>query len=75
MWTCEKDKMNVSYFGTLVAGQSLIYYWNETDGSLQQLRIAMHYHPPNKGRAIDLSILSVSKRGESSHVANPYIWH
>ncbi|KAK9952829.1 hypothetical protein ABG768_005103 [Culter alburnus] len=43
-----------------LACRSLVRYRNEPDKSLHQLRTAMHHHPQNRERAINLSILSVS---------------
>ena len=51
-----------------LAGQSLVRYWNWPDKSHHQLRTAMHHHPPNQERAINLSILTVSGPGEFSRV-------
>ena len=51
-----------------LAGQSLVRYRNKPDKSLHQLRTAMHHHPPNRERALNLSILPVSGPGEFSRV-------
>ncbi|KAK6017564.1 hypothetical protein OSTOST_16911, partial [Ostertagia ostertagi] len=39
---------------------SLARYRNKPDKSLHQLRTAMHHQPPNRERAFNLSILTVS---------------
>uniref|UniRef100_A0A1I7WD76 Uncharacterized protein n=1 Tax=Heterorhabditis bacteriophora TaxID=37862 RepID=A0A1I7WD76_HETBA len=44
----------------------LARYRNKPDKSLHQLRTAMHHQPPNRERAFNLSILTVSGPGEFS---------
>jgi hypothetical protein len=51
-----------------LVGQSLARYRNKPDKSLHELRTAMHHHPPNHEKAINLSILTVSGPGEFSRV-------
>ncbi len=53
-----------------LVGQSLVRYRNKPDKSLHQLRTAMHHHPPNQERALNLSILTVSGPGEFSRVGS-----
>jgi hypothetical protein len=51
-----------------LVGQSLARYRNKPDKSLHELRTAMHHHPPNHEKAINLSILTVSGPGEFPRV-------
>ncbi len=48
--------------------RDLVRYRNKPDKSLHQLRTAMHHHPSNQERAINLSILTMSCPGEFSCV-------
>jgi hypothetical protein len=48
--------------------KSLVRYRNQADKSLHELRTAMHHHPLNQERAINLSILPVFGPGEFSRV-------
>jgi hypothetical protein len=47
---------------------NLVRYRNQADKSLHELRTAMHHHPLNQERAINLSILPVFGPGEFSRV-------
>ena len=47
---------------------NLVRYRNQADKSLHELRTAMHHHPLNQERAINLSILLVFGPGEFSRV-------
>ena len=47
---------------------NLVRYRNQADKSLHELRTAMHHHPLNQERAVNLSILTVFGPGEFSRV-------
>jgi hypothetical protein len=49
-------------------GKSLVRYRNRADKSLHELRTAMHHHPLNQERALNLSILTVFGPGKFSRV-------
>ena len=46
--------------GGLQGGRDLTRYRNQPDKSLHQSRAAMHHHPKNQERALNLSILAMS---------------
>eukprot|EP01015_Nassula_variabilis_P036108 TRINITY_DN923_c0_g1_i12.p1 TRINITY_DN923_c0_g1~~TRINITY_DN923_c0_g1_i12.p1 ORF type:complete len:209 (-),score=-33.97 TRINITY_DN923_c0_g1_i12:783-1409(-) len=51
-----------------LAGQGLVRQRNQPDKSLHQLRTAMHHHPQNQERALNLSILTMSGPGKFPRV-------
>jgi hypothetical protein len=62
------EERSFSHRTVYLVGQSLVRYRNQPDKSLHQPGTAMHHHPLNQERAINLSILSMSGPGKFPRV-------
>ena len=65
---CSHPAFSIDAALIYLAGKSLVRYRNQPDRSLHQLRTAMHHHPLNRERAINLSVLTMSGPGEFPRV-------
>ena len=52
----------------LFKGRGLVRYRNKADNLRHELRTAMHHHPKDQERALNLSILILSGPGEFPRV-------